>query len=105
MFKLVPFSIENPFDNFAKWKRIGCHAPGIGADQPESPGTSIALSERFPDFRCLVITAQASLSQALLDLRHTRVVAPGKGILGEVNLRQGSFCGCGSESVCFGRNR
>ncbi|MEJ2405514.1 MAG: HlyD family secretion protein [Candidatus Thiodiazotropha sp.] len=47
------------------------------------------------DKNAAIEAAKASLSQALLNLQHTRVVAPGKGILGEVNLRQGSFVGVG----------
>ncbi len=47
------------------------------------------------DDNAAVKAAQASLSQALLNLQYTRVVAPGDGILGAVNLRQGSFVDVG----------
>ncbi|MET0049868.1 MAG: HlyD family secretion protein [Candidatus Thiodiazotropha sp.] len=47
------------------------------------------------DKNAAIRVAQASLSQALLDLQHTRVMSPGEGTLGEVDLRQGSFVDVG----------
>jgi membrane fusion protein (multidrug efflux system) len=42
-----------------------------------------------------VKAAEAALSQARLDLRHTRIVAPADGVVGEVDLRPGSYVRAG----------
>lgn len=42
-----------------------------------------------------VKAAEATLNQSRLDLQHTRIVAPADGILGEVDLRPGSYVSAG----------
>jgi membrane fusion protein (multidrug efflux system) len=49
------------------------------------------------DANAAVKAAEAALGRARLDLRHTRIVAPADGILGELHLRPGSFVTAGRE--------
>lgn len=48
------------------------------------------------DDNASVKAAEAALGQAKLDLQHTRIVAPTDGVVGEVDLRPGSFVSAGS---------
>jgi len=49
------------------------------------------------DANAAVKAAAAALGQARLDLAHTRITAPATGIVGEMDLRPGSFVAAGRE--------
>ena len=43
-----------------------------------------------------VKSAQSALEEARLDLQHTRITAPADGIVGDFDLRPGSYVGAGT---------
>lgn len=49
--------------------------------------------------------ARAAVDQAKLDLRHTRVLAPGDGIVGSVDLRPGSYVNTGQALMALVETR